>query len=56
MAGATLPAMYDARLFTIVAQQLGVGHGLHRSSLNFFPGKQWVSDGEKTIKTVLLLS
>ena len=26
MAGAMLPAMYDAPVFTIVLQQLGVGH------------------------------
>jgi hypothetical protein len=39
MAGAALPAMYDALVFTIVVQQLGVGHGLHRSGLNGFPVK-----------------
>jgi hypothetical protein len=37
MAEAPLPAMYDARLFTIVVQQLGVCHGPHRSGLNGFP-------------------
>jgi hypothetical protein len=37
MADTPLPAMYDARMFTIVVQQLGVGHGLHRSGLNGFP-------------------
>jgi hypothetical protein len=31
MAGATLPAIYDARAFAIVVQQLGVGHIFHRS-------------------------
>ena len=31
MAGATLPAIYDARAFAIVVQQLGVGHIFRRS-------------------------
>jgi hypothetical protein len=36
VAEAPLPPMYDARLFTIVVQQLRVGHGPHRSGLYGF--------------------